>query len=213
MENDMVRREKRFWDRVAFRYDGFMKRFASEYSEILDRISRELAPEFIVLEVATGTGNVALGISELVESVFATDISAPMIEVARGKAAARGVKNVDFSVQDAYSLGLEDGTFDCAIVVNALHVMQEPGKALSEIQRVLKPDGILICPTFCHGEDFRSRAVSRLVAIAGFKVFTRFSVDSLRFFLEESGLDITDTHVFKGTPPLVYISARCNTDR
>lgn len=41
------------------------------------------------------------------------------------------------------------------IVSNALHILPKPEKALTEIRRVLKEDGVLIAPTFTHaGNDF-----------------------------------------------------------
>lgn len=200
--------EKRFWDRFASKYDRFMERFAGVYEEILDLIAGELEPGFVVLEVATGTGIIATAISDRASKVVATDISDPMIEVAREKAEAQGIKNVEFSVMDAYDLRFEDGAFDCCIVANALHVMKEPRRALSEVKRVLKPGGKMICPTFCHGENFKSRVVSRIVGIVGFKACTRFSVDSFRRFIEGSGFEIVDARVFKGVPPLVYLVAR-----
>ena len=46
-----------------------------------------------------------------------------------------------FSVQDARTLPYADQSFDVVIIANALHIMPEPEKALSEIKRVLKDDG------------------------------------------------------------------------
>ena len=44
-------------------------------------------------------------------------------------------------------------SFDVVIVSNALHIVPQPEKALREIKRVLKDDGVLIAPTFTHAEN------------------------------------------------------------
>ena len=49
---------------------------------------------------------------------------------------------------DATALPYADDSFDAVLIANALHVMPEPEKALREIDRVLRPGGILIAPNF-----------------------------------------------------------------
>ena len=52
-------------------------------------------------------------------------------------------------------LSYADRSFDAVIVSNALHIVPQPEKALAEIRRVLKDDGVLIAPTFTHaGNSF-----------------------------------------------------------
>ena len=121
---ERVSKEKRFWDRFATRYDRFMSRFAGVYAQLVDRIQLELDSSDRVLEIATGTGLIALEISRHVSAVTAVDISEPMIRVARGKARSANIGNVDFQVQDACALAFDDQQFDVCLVVNALHVMQ-----------------------------------------------------------------------------------------
>ena len=200
--NERASEERRFWDRFAPRYDRFMARFAGVYSQLGDRIQLELDSNDRVLEIATGTGLIALEISRYVSAVTAIDISEPMIKVARGKARSANIKNVDFQVEDAYALSFEDEQFDVCLIVNALHVMQQPDVVLREARRVLKPAGRLIAPTYCHGQNGKSRVVSRLMGLFGFKVYSRFSIRSYSDALTANGFHITDLHVFAGTPPL-----------
>ena len=58
------------------------------------------------------------------------------------------VDNLIFEVADATDLPYENHSFDVVLIANALHVMPEPEKALKEIERVLKEDGLLIAPNF-----------------------------------------------------------------
>ena len=65
-----------------------------------------------------------------------------------------------FSVQDMFRLPYAEESFDVVIVSNALHIVPQPEKALAEIRRVLKDDGVLIAPTFTHAGNsfFRARS-------------------------------------------------------
>jgi phosphatidylethanolamine/phosphatidyl-N-methylethanolamine N-methyltransferase len=199
--------EKQFWDKFATKYDRFMQRFAAVYTQLIPLIQEQLKPVDHVLEIATGTGIIALGISEHVSKVTAIDISEPMINIAREKARSEHIDNVEFEVQDGYSLSFYDNQFDTCLIVNALHVMQQPEIVIQEIRRVLKPAGRLIAPTYCHGENLKSHLVSRIMGLLGFKAYSRFSVQSLSDFLTMNGFHINDTHIYAGTPPLAFIVA------
>ena len=60
-------------------------------------------------------------------------------------------------------------SFDVVIVSNALHIVPEPAKALAEIHRVLKNDGVLIAPPFTHANNHvRGRVKAFLMKLAGF---------------------------------------------
>ena len=57
-----------------------------------------------------------------------------------------------------FRLPYADKSFDVVIVSNALHIVPQPEKALQEIKRVLKEDGVLIAPTFTHaGNSFSGK--------------------------------------------------------
>ena len=63
-----------------------------------------------------------------------------------------------FSVQDMFRLPYAQKSFEVVIVSNALHIVPHPEKALQEIRRVLKDDGVLIAPTFTtRGTRFPAR--------------------------------------------------------
>ena len=91
-----------------------------------------------VLEVATGTGQVAKHLLCSADHIEATDASAAMIAQAkRGNFSSK----LYFSVQDMFHLPYADQSFDVVIVSNALHIVPHPEKALIEFRRVLKNDG------------------------------------------------------------------------
>ena len=82
-----------------------------------------------VLELAAGTGLIAKNIVNSAAHIEATDASPEMI--AEAKRDNRSAK-LHFSVQDMFHLPYADGSFEVIIVANALHIVPEPEKALSE---------------------------------------------------------------------------------
>ena len=138
-----MRKHKNFWDKNAGRYDRFMRKDRAAYDEMYELI-RPLVRHKTVLELATGTGLIARHIVNAAAYIEATDASAEMIaEARRDNHSAK----LHFSVQDMFRLPYVDKSFDVAIVSNALHIVPQPEKALAEIKRVLRDDGVLIAPT------------------------------------------------------------------
>ena len=140
---------KNFWDKNAGRYDRFMRKDRAAYDEMYELIRPEVKAK-TVLELATGTGLIAKNIVNAAAHIEATDASPEMI--AEAKRDNRSAK-LHFSVRDMFRLPYADKSFDVVIVSNALHIIPQPEKALAEIRRVLKNDGVLIAPIFTHGNS------------------------------------------------------------
>ena len=197
-----------FWSVVAPHYDAFVRRGCPEYAIVLQRIIHDTGVADRVLDVGTGTGLVAFALAGTVRSVTAIDACPAMIAVAERKQDDLGVTNVDFSVQSAYALAFESATFDAAVTCNVLHVINEPFEALLEIRRVLKPGGVLIAPTYCHGATPTSLSRSWALALIGFCVRRRFRVSDLCRLIESAGLPVVTVEVVAGWIPLAYVLAR-----
>jgi ubiquinone/menaquinone biosynthesis C-methylase UbiE len=156
-----------------------------------------------VLEVATGTGNIALSLAEYAGKVEASDISAEMIRIAQRKLSETGFTNITFSVQDGYELIYPNAAFDVVIASNVLHVMLSPEKALESIKRVMKTDAVFLAPTYCHGHSLLSRTISRIMSLRGFKAHHKWSVPALETFFKTNGFHIAQSQVIGGAVPLV----------
>lgn len=192
---------KNFWDRNAKRYDRFMRKDAAAYDAMYERICDSVRHK-TVLELATGTGLIAKHIVNAAQSVEATDASSEMI----GRAKAGDIsQKLHFSVQDMFALPYADRSFDAVIVANALHIVPQPEKALAEIRRVLKDDGVLIAPTFVHAENSLSgKAKAFLMKLVGFPLKSNWTQADYLAFLRQNGWTLRRTEVLKASFPLCY---------
>ncbi len=196
-----MRNSQNFWDKNAGRYDRFMRKDAAAYEQMYELL-RPVVRQKTVLELATGTGLIAKHIVRYADHIEATDASQEMIEQAK-----QGVKSTKlyFSVQDMFQLPYADQSFDVVIVVNALHIVPEPEKALSEIRRVLKDDGVLVAPTFTHADNaFFGKVKAFFMKLAGFPLHSKWTSPEYLAFLRENGWTVQKSTVLKASFPLAY---------
>lgn len=92
-----------------------------------------------VLDLATGTGDIAFGAAASGADVVALDVTHRMIELARAK--ARAGREVRFLVGDMQALPFPAASFDVVTVGYGLRNVPDLGGAIDEIARVLKPGG------------------------------------------------------------------------
>ena len=196
-----MRKHKNFWDKNAGRYDRFMRKDRAAYDEMYELI-RPVVRHKTVLELATGTGLIAKHIVNAAAHIEATDASAEMIlEAKRDNQSAK----LHFSVQDMFRLPYADKSFDVVIVSNALHIVPQPEKALDEIRRVLKDGGVLIAPTFTHGNStLWGRLKLFFMKLVGFPLNSRWSSADYLAFLRQNGWSVRKSAVLKGSFPLTY---------
>ena len=196
-----MQEHKNFWDKNAGRYDRFMRKDRAAYEEIYE-LNRPVVRHKTVLELAAGTGLIAKHIVNAAEHIEATDASPEMI--AEAKRDNRSAK-LHFSVQDMFRLPYADKSFDVVIVSNALHIVPQPEKALVEIQRVLKEDGVLIAPTFTHaGNSFSGKVKAFFMKLAGFPLHSRWTSEEYLRFLRQNGWAVRKSAVLKASFPLTY---------
>ena len=196
-----MKERKTFWDRNAGRYDRFMRKDRAAYDEMYELI-RPIVRHKTVLELATGTGLIAKHIVNAAAHIEATDASPEMI--AEAKRDTRSAK-LHFSVQDMFRLPYANQSFDVVIVSNALHIVPQPEKALAEIRRVLKDDGVLIAPTFTHaGNSFTGKVKAFFMRLAGFPLHSKWASEEYLRFLRQNGWTVRKSVVLKASFPLTY---------
>ena len=197
-----MKKSENFWNRNAKRYDRFMRKDRAAYEKLYELI-RPVVKARTVLELAAGTGLIAKNIVRAARHIEVTDASEEMI--AEAKRNNRSAK-LHFSVRDMFCLPYADKSFDVVIVSNALHIVPQPEKALAEIRRVLKDDGVLIAPTFTHGNGtLQGRIKLFFMKLAGFPLNSRWSSADYLAFLRQNGWTVRKSAVLKGSFPLTYV--------
>ena len=197
-----MKEHKNFWDKNAGRYDRFMRKDRAAYDEMYALI-RPVVKGKTVLELATGTGLIAKNIVNAAAHIEASDTSAEMIREAKRR---NHSAKLYFSVQDMFCLPYADESFDVVIVSNALHIVPQPEKALAEIHRVLRDDGVLIAPTFTHAENsFFGNSKAFFLKLAGFPLHSRWTSEEYLCFLQQNGWTVRKSDVLKASFPLTYV--------
>ena len=95
-----------------------------------------------ILEVACGTG-LNIPMFPAGSDITAVDLSPNMLEVASANAAQYGL-NVNLAVMDAEHLEFPDGSFDTVVSTLSTCTFPDPVKALQEIKRVCRPNGLIL---------------------------------------------------------------------
>jgi ubiquinone/menaquinone biosynthesis C-methylase UbiE len=98
-------------------------------------------PGDVAVDVATGTGHVALALAGYLERVIGVDLTPAMLDEARDLASMREVENVDWVLGDAATLPFPDDSFDLYTVRSASHHFRDLETTLAEALRTLKPGG------------------------------------------------------------------------
>ena len=102
-----------------------------------------LPPNAVVLDVATGPGTVARLAAKRIGPggrVVATDISRPMLDVAKSKPSFPGAAPITYIESPAAPLGVENAAFDFVVCQQGLQFFPDRLAALSEMRRALKPE-------------------------------------------------------------------------
>lgn len=104
---------------------------------VVDRLN--LKPNFLVLDVAAGTGHLGRAIAPKVQRVIAVDMTPEMLQQGVGEAARAGIANIVFEQGRAEKLHYPDDSFDMVVTRLSLHHFTDPHPAIREMARVCRP--------------------------------------------------------------------------
>ena len=190
-----------FWDSVAGVYDLFVNVVNRRTHVALRRIvSDMIEPGDRALECACGTGLLTEVIAQRCASLTATDFAPKMLARARKNCAA--LTNITFEPADITALRYPDASFDAVVAGNVIHLLDEPMKALRELDRVCRPGGRLIIPTYMNRDrKGNTSGFATAVGRAGADFKRQFTVGSYRQFFRDAGYEDVSVQLAEGRIP------------
>ncbi|MBR3581705.1 MAG: class I SAM-dependent methyltransferase [Lachnospiraceae bacterium] len=176
-----------FWDRVSGIYDIYqmMNRKANDKAAFI--CASYISKKDTVLECACGTGIMTEFIAPACKRIVATDVSKPMLKRARKK--LKEQDNILFRQADITDIKYKDDTFDVAVAANVIHLLDHPEKAISELKRVVKKDGLIIIPTYISQQADSSAKLTKIFNKMGANFKKEFDQKTYREFFDKMGLN------------------------
>jgi demethylmenaquinone methyltransferase / 2-methoxy-6-polyprenyl-1,4-benzoquinol methylase len=176
---------EKMFDNISGNYDNLNRVISFgidiKWRKKVLQIVKKTNPETI-LDIATGTGDLAILMTQTkANKIIGLDISAGMLEVGKKKIAAKNLsKTIDMVLGDAENIPFEDNYFDAITVAFGVRNFENLEKGLSEILRVLKPNGVFVIletsvpekTPFKQGYNFYTKNILPLIG----KLFSKDNV-------------------------------------
>lgn len=178
-------------------YIAYTHRFFNTWVQVYDFFALLITPVYnqtvrslgdisdkIVLDVCTGTGEIALRLEKQGALVTAVDITPSMLSRARKKAAT---SSINFEQADARSLRFSDKSFDISVLSLGLHDMPRPVRiaVLRELARVTK-EKIVISEYYFPNNSLYQRILRKIISLFETSYFVRFAEEGILPIIQES---------------------------
>jgi len=181
---------KKYNDQLFSRWAPVYDVFELILSDVRSQITKEINPiNKSVLDVATGTGSLAIDLSKSAEKVVGIDLSSKMLDVAEKK---RKNDNLSFLLMDASCMKFNDEEFDLVTISLGLHDMPLDIRTLvlEEVKRVLKRDGKLYILEYNTPKNNLESALARLINTFESKYYLDFINSDFEHYLLSLGFKI-----------------------
>lgn len=189
-----------FWDRISGLYDLFETVYNGKvYRGLGERVASEIELNDTVLECACGTGAISRYIAPKCKTLIATDFSVGMLREAQKN--CQSYSNVKIKRADMTHLKCRDNRFDVVVAGNVVHLLDDPRAAVKELERVCRPGGKIIIPTYINASAGVNKKAVQLFTLAGANFKRQFDMDSYRKFFEDAGYENVDYDIVSGRMP------------
>lgn len=138
-----------------------------------------------LVDLGTGTGRILVLLKDLYERGIGVDSSPQMLAVARAKLDEADTPHAQIRQGDVFNLAIPKGSVDVVTIHQVLHFLDDPGRALREAARVMRPGARLVIVDFApHGLEFlREEHAHRRLG---------FSHAEMQRLIEQAGLDYVE---------------------
>jgi demethylmenaquinone methyltransferase/2-methoxy-6-polyprenyl-1,4-benzoquinol methylase len=148
------------FDRISPKYDALNHLLSLNIDKVWRRKTAKAVAKSqpkTILDLATGTADLAIALAKCNSQahIIGMDISEKMLEIGKEKVSKKGLANqIELRLGDAATLPFESNTFDAVTVAFGVRNFENLEHGLSEIQRVLKPNGRAVILEFSMPERF-----------------------------------------------------------
>ena len=156
------------FDRISPKYDALNHLLSLNIDKVWRRKTAKCVAKHhpqTILDLATGTADLAIALAKHNPQahIIGIDISEKMLEIGKAKTAKQGLENqIELHWGDAANLPFEDSSFDAVTVAFGVRNFEHLDQGLSEISRVLKPDGQVFILEFSMPKRFPVKQVYHL---------------------------------------------------
>ena len=147
-----MNKSEKFWDNVSKTYDKDENRFKQTHIKFIENTKKYLNVSDIVLDYGCATGTKTFELASNVNKIQCIDISSKMIEIAKRKAVAHKIENVDFVQTTIFDEKVINESYDVILAFNILHAIESNKQSIQRIFDLLKPGGLFISTTPCLKE-------------------------------------------------------------
>ena len=189
-----------YWDKISSMYDFF----ETAYNRKVFRgtgayVGSLMDPSDTVLECACGTGAISVDIAPNCRRLVATDFSQGMLKQAAKK--LQKFDNVRLRQADIMHIKCRDGRFDKVVAGNVIHLLPDPASALAELERLVRPGGKIIIPTYINMAKKSAGLMVKALEACGLHFERDFDLESYKQFFKDMGYENAEYHVVEGHMP------------
>ena len=206
--------KEQHWSRMAGDFERRLHYVAGTRNiEAIRKILAEQELAGRILELGCGNGTYSDILAGTADCLHVTDLSDQMVAFCRER--LKSLTNAIVEKQDCIALSYDDASFDAAVLVNLLHVIAEPEKAIAESRRVLRPGGTLVVISFTtDGMGLFAKLALAYRYRRGFgkrpPKARKLTVNSTRALLEAAGFAVAEARLFGMGSKAVF--ARASAD-
>lgn len=140
-----------YFERIATDWDALRSLHVAD--EAVEQAILDITSDLEVrdlLDIGTGTGRMLELFADRIATGLGIDASQQMLNLARHRLDEQGLNHCSVRHDDAYDLGVDAASFDLVLVHQVLHFLDDPGLALRQAARALRPGGRLVVVDFAE---------------------------------------------------------------